>query len=308
MAVKEKKKKMSGVAKMVKSFLKRKTKPKLPASQKTIQPKKAPVSKPVKAKKTLKAPAKAVAKQQVEKPIVTQPKPSVKKTQPSIAIKARESRFASAVPYLGASARKIQASGPRYFFNTEIPDSYNETYMRAMPRDPQWLFAYWEISEATRKQLRSKMGESAFSSAKRILRLLDVTDLAYDGSNAERYNDIEINESANNWYVQVPESGRTYVLELGLLTTDGKFFLATRSNTVGIPRIGVSQIQDEDWATVSTDELIRMSADSMRAAMGSSERRFAAAETLVGHAGLTGSLGSGSGSGGLGDFSSGSRY
>jgi hypothetical protein len=180
--------------------------------------------------------------------------------------------------------------------------------MRAIPRDPQWLFAYWEISESTRNELRAKMGESVFASAKKILRLIDVTEIVYDGSNAQHYIDIEINEFANNWYVQVPESGRNYVLELGFLTTAGRFYCATRSNVTSVPRMGVSQVQDEEWATVSTDELIRMSADAMRSGMGSSERRFAAAETLVGHAGFLGNIGSGSGSGGLGELSSGSRF
>jgi hypothetical protein len=305
MAAKEKKKKLSGVAKLVKTFLKRKSKPKLPSSKKAKLPEKKADRKPERIKNAPKA--KIIAKPVVLRPAplplkVVEPKKSSRSASQSV-----KRHLSNRLPYPTTLTRNSQVSGPRYFFNTDIPDSYNETYMRAIPRDPQWLFAYWEISDSTRKELRGKMGESAFSSAKRILRLLDITDISYDGSNAQRFIDIEINEFANNWYVQVPESGRNYVLELGLLTTTGRFFLVTKSNVATVPRMGVSLLQDEEWATVS-DELIRMSADAMRTGMGSSERRFAAAETLVGHAGLSGSLGSGSGSGGLGDFSSGSRY
>jgi hypothetical protein len=306
MAAKEKKKRLSGVAKLVKTFLKRKSKPKLPSPKKAKVPEKPVSRKPKKIKIAPKA--KVIAKPAVQKPAPLPPKPFEPKKSSRFVSQRAKRQLPHPIPYPTTLTRNSSLSGPRYFFNTDIPDSYNETYMRAIPRDPQWLFAYWEICDATRKELRGKMGESAFTSGKRILRLLDITDISYDGSNAQRFIDIEINEFANNWYVQVPESGRSYVLELGLLTTTGRFYLVTKSNIVTVPRMGVSPLQDEEWATVSTDELIRMSADAMRTGMGSSERRFAAAETLVGHAGLSGSLGSGSGSGGLGDFSSGSRY
>jgi hypothetical protein len=302
MAAKDKKKKMSGVAKLVKTFLKRKSSPKLPAPKKAIQPKKPAAQRPAKSKKLEKTPIYAnsvVAKKEIKTSRIPEPKKNGKLFRQQVAGTPESPRH---------NAKKPSFAGPKYFFETDIPDSYNETYMRALPRDPQWLFAYWEISESTRNELRANMGETAFSSAKRIVRLIDVTDINYDGANAERYVDIEINEFANNWYVQVPESGRSYVLELGFLSTTGKFYCATRSNVISVPRMGVSPLQDEEWATVSTDELIRMSSDAMRSGMGSSERRFAAAETLVGHAGFLGNLGSGSGSGGLGDFSSGSRY
>ncbi len=306
MAAREDKKKISNVAKMVKTFLKRKIIPKSPTPEKTKAHAKARgPSRPSKANKTQPQARKAVTAAVARKPVGPVKVP-VGRRKNGRAVGMQKQMNGAA--YSPAKVQKSHISGPRYFFNTDIPDSYNETYMRAMPRDPQWLFAYWEISESTRKELQAKMGESAFAAAKRILRLIDVTDMSYDGSNAQRYVDIEINEFANNWYAQVPESGRSYVLELGFLSTTGRFYCAARSNGISVPRMGVSPVQDEEWATVSTDELIRMSSDAMGSGMGSSERRFAAAETLVGHAGLLGNLGSGSGSGGLGDFSSGARY
>jgi hypothetical protein len=319
MAAKDKKKKISGVAKLVKIFLKRRSSPKLSGSPpKTAkQQKKLSRRSTAKLKESRKSPISAnpvIEKLKIASSKIPEPKKNGRLSRPqSPKLSNRtqnrsQNRTPDRTPDRASQPKKSSLAGPRYFFNTDIPDSYNETYMRAIPRDPKWVFAYWEISESTRKELRAKMGESAAASAKRILRLIDVTEIAYDGSNAQRYIDIEINELANNWYVHVPESGRSYVLELGFLTTAGRFYCATRSNVTGVPRMGVSQLQDEEWATVSTDELIRMSADAMRSGMGSSERRFAAAETLVGHAGLVGGLGSGSGSGGLGDFSSGARF
>ena len=169
---------------------------------------------------------------------------------------------------------KSAMAGPKYFFHSDIPDSYNDTYMRAMPRDPEWLFVYWEISESFRSSLKSKMGNAAFDTAKKILRICDVTDIDYNGTNAQNYTDIEINDFANNWYVHVPDSGRAYVVDCGFLTSDGKFFLAVRSNVVNVPHFGLSPVQDQEWTTASTDELIRMSADGLKGPPGASEKRF----------------------------------
>jgi hypothetical protein len=191
-------------------------------------------------------------------------------------------------------------AGPKYFFHADIPDSYNDTYMRAMTRDPEWLFVYWEISEAFRNSLKSKMGDAAFESAKKLLRLCDVTDIDYNGTNAQHYVDIEINDYANNWYIHVPESGRAYVVEYGFLTSDGKFFLAVRSNVVNVPHFGLSPIQDEEWATASTDELIRMSADGLKRPLGASEKHFGAGDERPENAESLFGLGAGSGSGMVG--------
>ncbi len=192
-------------------------------------------------------------------------------------------------------------SGPKYFFRADVPDSYNETYMRAMPRDPEWLFVYWEITGKTRDSLKSRMGEAAFASAKKLLRLCDVTGINYDGTNALSYVDIEINEFASNWYIRVPESARTYIVECGFLTPEGKFLLAVRSNVVNVPQSGPSSVNDKDWTAPATDELLRMSAGGHNLAPGASEKRFGAAaersEGLFGH-------GAGSGSGMFGAPSS----
>jgi len=151
---------------------------------------------------------------------------------------------------------------PKYVFNADIPENYNETYMCAIPRDPLWAFVYWEISGITQKGLCKTYSNETYQTAKRILRVVDISDIVYDGNNAQQFVDIEINEFANNWYIQIPQAGRTYIVEFGLLFKDGSTSIVVRSNTFSIPRIGVSPVADENWSTVSTDELIRLSASS----------------------------------------------
>ena len=114
------------------------------------------------------------------------------------------------------------------------------------------------------------LGMERLNSSKRILRLIDVTES--EAASATRTYDIEINAYANNWYLRVPEQARTYIIELGQLCSDGSFNLVVRSNSVCVPRAGISPLSDEEWATVNTDELIRLSRESVGRGFGSSEK------------------------------------
>jgi hypothetical protein len=181
-------------------------------------------------------------------------------------------------------AGATSSKGPKYFFSTHIPDKYNETYLRALPRDPLWLFAYWELSGETVELLRRHVGGDAFARSKWVLRVLDVTDVVYNGSNAWRQTDVELAPHASSWYVKVWEPGRSYLLQVGIVTPDGRFFSAVNSNAAQMPRNAVSAVLDEEWTTASTDELIRLSGSQSGRLLGASENS-------------SGSSASGSGSG-----------
>ncbi|MBD3316907.1 MAG: DUF4912 domain-containing protein [Chitinivibrionales bacterium] len=159
-------------------------------------------------------------------------------------------------------SKRERSPGPRYFFRADIPQQYGETYLIAIPRDPEWIYTYWEVNEETLAHIKRRTGERSFSTAKRVLRLLDVTDVDYDGSNAWNHTDIEITPFADSWYIKVPQAGRCYVVEHGLLTAGGDWVIIKRSKSVEIPRDGVSEEIDDEWSTLETEELIRVSASN----------------------------------------------
>ena len=229
---------------------------------------------------------------------VTSPKPKHPKPARSAVLRAAAAKGGSGLgpskPALSSSRIRTQAPGPKYFFSTDIPDHYGETYMRALPRDPVWIFSYWEISQGTINGMKTVLGE-AFKRGTWVLRVSDVTDIEYNGKNAWRSMDINISLSADNWYIKIWEPGRVYLIQAGLLTQDGVFSEAVRSNAVRMPHAGVSAIVDEEWLTSESDELIRMSALSLKRGIGASERME---ESELG-AGLAQALGQGSGSGSI---------
>ena len=276
-----------GVSRFVKAFLKGKPKRAKPALKKPAAKKRPALKKAPATKKTV--PPKAAGRR------ASRSRQSLKPKKPSCPMPAQSLAAAPQQPGAMFISEKSPIAGPKYFFHTDIPDVYNDTYMRALPRDPEWIFVYWEISESSRNGLKGKMGEAAYHSSKKLLRLSDVTDRNYDGSNARSYTDIEINDYANNWYIRVPEPGKTYLVECGFLTSEGRFFHAVRSNAVNVPHFGLSAKRDGEWA--GTDELLRMSSAGLKRGLGASEKRFGAlAEREESNFGLA--SGSGSGSGG----------
>ncbi|MCM8791538.1 MAG: DUF4912 domain-containing protein [Candidatus Omnitrophica bacterium] len=134
----------------------------------------------------------------------------------------------------------------RYPTVEDLPRGYGEDKLVLQTRDPWWIHAYWEISIHTYERVKSELREF-FHSAKKTLRVYDVTNIIFDGTNAHRYFDIEINDYANNWYIDVGGPGRSWCVDLGLKLPDNRFITLVRSNVVRTPLDGPSWITDEEW-------------------------------------------------------------
>ncbi|MGE5577707.1 MAG: DUF4912 domain-containing protein [Syntrophothermus sp.] len=140
----------------------------------------------------------------------------------------------------------------------ELPPGYGDTKIVAMVRDPYWLHTYWEISDSTIAGLRQELGPSAWEASRMILRVYDISGInteqiaavSFNPSLADRYFDIVVNPFTNNWYVDVGVPNRSYCIDLGVITQDGRFIRLARSNSVITPRAGVSEIIDEEWLTL----------------------------------------------------------
>ncbi|MFA4888273.1 MAG: DUF4912 domain-containing protein [Candidatus Omnitrophota bacterium] len=132
------------------------------------------------------------------------------------------------------------------FMPQELPSEYGQDQMALLVRDYRWLYTYWEVKGSTWENLKKSLG-GEFHRAKRVLRAYDVTAIDFNGNNANRFFDIEINESANNWYIDTNGPGRSWCVDLGLLLVSGRFVTILRSNTAHTPFEGPSWITDEEW-------------------------------------------------------------
>lgn len=134
----------------------------------------------------------------------------------------------------------------RYPVLEELPAGYGQDKIVLQTRDTSWLHAYWELTHQTLERLSSELKE-IFYQAKQTLRVYDVTNIIFDGNNANRYFDIAINDYANNWYIDTAGPGRSWCVDLGLKLPDGSFITIVRSNIVQTPLEGPSGITDEEW-------------------------------------------------------------
>ncbi len=128
----------------------------------------------------------------------------------------------------------------------ELPFGYGRDKIVLQVRDPYWIHAYWEVRSQTLDRLKDELRDE-FYKARRILRVYDVSHIIFNGKNAHRFFDTQLNEHANNWYIDTGGPGRSWCVDLGLLLADGRFITIVRSNTVYTPLEGPSWITDEEW-------------------------------------------------------------
>jgi hypothetical protein len=128
----------------------------------------------------------------------------------------------------------------------DLPYQYDQDRIVLQVRDPWWIHAYWEVSNTTSERLRNELKDE-FYRARRVLRVYDVSHIVFNGQNAHNFFDIQINEYANNWYIDTGGPGRSWCVDLGLLLAGGRFITIVRSNIVYTPLEGPSWITDEEW-------------------------------------------------------------
>lgn len=121
-----------------------------------------------------------------------------------------------------------------------------------MVRDPYWLHTYWELSRATLDRAQAALGQD-WHAARPILRLMDVTTEETSTASERHIRDIPIHGGVNNWYIDVTDPPRSYRVDIGYLSQRGKFFVLARSNVVVMPKAGVSEALDQNWACVQQD-------------------------------------------------------
>ena len=129
---------------------------------------------------------------------------------------------------------------------TDLPYQYDRDRIVLQVRDPRWVHTYWEIRSTTFQRLISELRDD-FYKAKRVLRVYDISNIIFNGSNAHSFFDIETNDYANNWYIDTNGPGRSWCVDYGLRLPDGRFITIIRSNTVHTPLEGPSWLTDEEW-------------------------------------------------------------
>lgn len=88
----------------------------------------------------------------------------------------------------------------------DLPNLYNQTIVKILAQTPTVLFVYWDISDEDKQIYLEKYGEDFFNNT---VPYLSVTNKTKDYS-----FEVEINDYANSWYINIPDSDCKYDVTL----------------------------------------------------------------------------------------------
>ena len=130
----------------------------------------------------------------------------------------------------------------------ELPDGYGESRIVLLPRDPQWAYAYWDIPNEHKQELRNQGG------SRLALRFYDVTDIDIDTQSPHSLQQFECGEVAREWYLPIPVADRDYTIEIGYICNDGRWLILSRSAPVRIPPVYPSDWIEDKFVTVDWNQ------------------------------------------------------
>lgn len=107
-----------------------------------------------------------------------------------------------------AKAKKLDSNVVAEYY--DLPYRYNETMVKILYQTPNVLFVYWDISDSDKENLKKEYGDNFFYNTKPILKVFNLTK----GYNFE----VEINDFANSWYINVNDANCDYKVELARRT------------------------------------------------------------------------------------------
>ncbi len=106
-------------------------------------------------------------------------------------------------------------------------------YLALAMVSPHLGLVHWRVRENSLKALRK---DPRFARSPLVVRVYEVTDLLFDGTNAHGFFDLEVAGPVGNYYFSPPRLGRDYLAEIGLRAEEGSFAGLLRSNKVFFER------------------------------------------------------------------------
>ena len=159
-----------------------------------------------------------------------------------------------------------------------LPDSYGSDRLVLLARDPQCLYAYWDLSDGHCRSVRDQAGSNRL---RIVLRTYDVTQVSFDAKAPRPFQDFAVAGEACSVYAYVGKPAACFVAEVGYLRPDGVFFPLARSQPVWTPRTDQPGAAPGRWMTVGWRERREAGEVVPSATTGSSSTDPSAAESLA---------------------------
>lgn len=134
----------------------------------------------------------------------------------------------------------------------DLYEEYSESQVVLLPVKPYLIYVYWDVASNDIEKAEQRLGDN-YGHSKAVLRFYDVTNIIYDGTNANGFFDVDIDLQSKNWYVDLWSPDKSYFVDLGFKTGDGFFFSLARSSVVKTPCAWPAPKVDAHYMLVAED-------------------------------------------------------
>ena len=175
------------------------------------------------AKTTAKTAAKTTATKAVAAKTTAEKKPAVKKVAPvaksapraseqtDVVVKSTAKKVVKSVSKIAEKSSAVKSAAKPVTKTASLAQSFDAEYLVLMQKDPNWMQAFWEVSEGRIKSAKKGKG-------KLVLRLFDISnDLTVKRNKKRKFHDIVVPADARSWYVE-NKSTENCMATLGIVT------------------------------------------------------------------------------------------
>jgi hypothetical protein len=130
----------------------------------------------------------------------------------------------------------------------ELPETYGVDECEVLYKDPHWVFAYWEVTDAGLGAARAQLGPSA-GAARLVLRLFSTTSTVGGGVERE-IKDVDLPGRNGRRYLPAPRTGAHLRVAVGLISPEGYFAPIAHSSLVRVPPAEAAPPGPVEWMEV----------------------------------------------------------
>ncbi len=113
-------------------------------------------------------------------------------------------------------------------FGASFPERPSGTRVILAASHPRLGYVGWNVEQSAIDALQAGQADR-FAGARYVIRIYDVTDVVFDGSNAHSFFDVAIEGLGGRYYTPIPQGDRNLMAEIGFAFSDGSFHALARS-------------------------------------------------------------------------------
>ncbi len=204
--------------------------------------------------------------------------PQMIETEPKVKVEStiQEAQKVEASKFEVGQENNIERSRAEINYElAELSEDYQRNRIVLLPRDPQWAYAYWNVSQKSKETLKAQGGEQL------ALRIYDVSDIDLNYQSPHSVQEYVCDDVTQEWYIPIPLSDRNYVVDIGYRSIDGRWLVLARSAEIHIPALYPSDWIEDIFATVDWDEEIENKIMEPLLPPNPIQKRFAVSEQVA---------------------------